>query len=382
MNLQFPSLGELEEALPPDVIETLMLCFQRALPFAADSRGEYDRLHGLKRCRPQRSVHSQGTQYTFKVTSRPDRSRTWTSPTWLAFMDAVCPSIRTSLALKLVDVSKQLTARGNVGPEEGDASLILRVFTLSMCVQFSRRSSMPAAMFLADLMALGQVTAALRLRAAVTSVVARLVELVAFDLRRVRPTVFALSLYCLSADPWLADRGQDGTNTWSRVPAAKRDGVDLGNDRVEGGSQGCSNEPRSAFVRLVSNPDQLRLHDQPREQLHLSRHLLRRRVISEIESSSIANETDAFNIPCTLLSILCHFSHSFLYSAVMTTPVVVSPTDVIAKPARTFLALTVPVDPGAMFTQLAGFRSASSPSAAFHLSASCKATSVAARQLA
>ena len=98
------------------------------------------------------------------------------------------------------------------------------------------------------------------------------------------------------------------------------------------------------------------------------------------KSSLIASETDAFNIPCALLSLFCHFSHSFFSSAVMAFPETVSETSGIAEPARAFLAVTVPVAPGARLIHLARFGSRSSPSAAFQQSASCKATSIAARQ--
>ncbi|RSH89740.1 hypothetical protein EHS25_001726 [Saitozyma podzolica] len=97
-------------------------------------------------------------------------------------------------------------------------------------------------------------------------------------------------------------------------------------------------------------------------------------------SSLIANETDAFNIPCALLSLVCHFSLSFLSSTVMAFPEVVSDASGIAEPARAFLDYTVPVAPGARLIHLARFGSSSSPSAAFHESASCRATSIPVRQ--
>jgi hypothetical protein len=97
-------------------------------------------------------------------------------------------------------------------------------------------------------------------------------------------------------------------------------------------------------------------------------------------SSLIANETDAFNIPCALLSLVCHFSHSFLSSTVMAFPEVFSGASSIAEPARALLDCTVPVAPGARLIHLARSGSASSPSAAFHESASCKATSNPVRQ--
>jgi hypothetical protein len=97
-------------------------------------------------------------------------------------------------------------------------------------------------------------------------------------------------------------------------------------------------------------------------------------------SSLIANETDAFNIPCAFLSLVYHVSGSLLSSALVAFPEVVAHASDKAEPARAFLASTVPVAPGAWLIHLARFGSASSPSAAFHESAGCRATSITLRQ--
>ncbi|RSH80678.1 hypothetical protein EHS25_007156 [Saitozyma podzolica] len=97
-------------------------------------------------------------------------------------------------------------------------------------------------------------------------------------------------------------------------------------------------------------------------------------------SSLIANETDAFNIPCAFLSLVYHVSGSFLSSALMPFPEVVADASGNAQPARAFFPSTIPVAPGAWLIHVARFGHASSPSAAFHESASCRATSITVRQ--
>ncbi|RSH82990.1 hypothetical protein EHS25_005700 [Saitozyma podzolica] len=71
-------------------------------------------------------------------------------------------------------------------------------------------------------------------------------------------------------------------------------------------------------------------------------------------SSLIANETDAFNIPCAFLSLVYHVSGSLLSSALMAFPEVVAHASDKAEPARAFLASTVPVDPGTLVGVFAG----------------------------
>jgi hypothetical protein len=71
------------------------------------------------------------------------------------------------------------------------------------------------------------------------------------------------------------------------------------------------------------------------------------------------SRSESRNIRCVGLD--SHFSHSFVSSAVMAFPEVVSDASGIDDPARAFLAVTVPVDSGARLIHLARFGSASSP---------------------